>query len=54
MDCSSIVNLSQSLDVSQYYIYEGMFGRISSEYIKLVDGSIKEVADPGTITILYN
>lgn len=50
IDCNSVVNLSQSVDVSNYYIYEGPFGRISSSYVSK-DGQVVEVTNPGMITI---
>lgn len=46
IDCNSVVDLSQSVDVSNYYIYDGAFGRMSSSYVSK-DGQVVEVTNPG-------
>ena len=40
------VFMSDYLDVSQYYIYTGVHGRISSSYVQN-EGDIAEVPNPG-------
>ena len=43
-----IVYMSDYLDISQYYVYEGVQGRVTSKYLKNPDGGVIEVENPGT------
>lgn len=53
LDCSNYngryVVLDNYLNISNYYIYDGVGGRISSKYYKGPDGEILENPDPGMI-----
>ena len=43
---SNEVYLDEYIDVSEYYIYDGVTGRMTSKYVER-DGEIVEVDDPG-------
>ena len=53
LDCKRVIPLSAYLNVSQYYIYGSVFGRISGKYVRR-NGKIVELPDGGEmITALY-
>lgn len=47
--CSKVVTLSDYINVTDYYVYEGPCGRLSAAY-KMTGANITEVPNPGTCT----
>lgn len=42
VDCSNVVDLSQYLDTSEFAVYDGVQGRLSSSYTYTPDGEVTE------------
>ena len=45
--CNKDVVLEDYVDASNYYVYDGLMGRISSKYIENEDGEIEETPEGG-------
>ena len=49
--CNKDVVLEDYVDVSNYYVYDGLMGRISSKYIENEDGEIEETPEGGRLGV---
>ena len=52
--CNKDVVLEDYVDVSNYYVYDGLMGRISSKYIENEDGEIEETPEGGRFRGRFN